>query len=106
MLCDQSIVVPGEKSLVGGQPKVMRTVGFSLSDEHRADAMLDLALTMCYHAFLSPRHLAATMWGISVYQTLSAISQRAANLSEQKSRNKSMTDKPNKDKGKIKANRS
>ena len=81
----------------------MRTVGAFLSDEHLGDAMLDLAPTMCYHAFLSSRHLAATMWGISVYQTLSAITQRAANLSEQKSGNKSMTDKPKEDKGKIKA---
>ena len=81
-------------------------MGAFLSDEHRGDAMPDLAPTMCYHAFLSPPHLAATMSGISVYQTLSAITQRAANLSEQKSGNKSMTDKPKKDKGKIKADRS
>ena len=80
----------------------MRTVGAFLSDEHLGDAMLDLAATMCYHAFLSAGHLSATMWGISVYQTLSAIAQRAANISEQKSRNKSMTDKTKKDNGKIK----
>ena len=81
----------------------MRTVGAFLSDEHLGDAMLDLAPTMFHHAFLSPPHLAATMWGISVYQTLSAITQRPANLSEQKSGNKSMTDKPKEDNGKIKA---
>ena len=46
------------------------------------------------------------MSGISVYQTLSAITQRAANLSEQKSGNKSMTDKPKEDKGKIKVDSS
>ena len=80
----------------------MRTVGAFLSDEHLGDAMLDLAATMCYHAFLSAGHLSATMWGISVYQTLSAIAQRAANISEQKSRNKSMTDKTKEDYGKIK----
>ena len=57
MLCDQSIVVPGEKSLVGGQPKVMRTVGAFLSEEHLGDAMPDPAPTMCFHAFLSPPHL-------------------------------------------------
>ena len=43
ILCDQSMVVKAEKRTMGGQSKVMRTVGFSLSDEHRGDAMLDLA---------------------------------------------------------------